>query len=72
LKNKEALEYLDKFYYPLDQGIIVCEQKGNLMAKAILEERCGKITDAFLSYSRIVKNVIQSNSIHRGQKKKSE
>jgi|JI10StandDraft_1071094.scaffolds.fasta_scaffold514619_1 hypothetical protein len=34
-KDKKMLEYLDKFYYPLDSAIIVCEQKGNLLAKAI-------------------------------------
>ena len=43
-------------------GILVCEQKGNLLAKAILEERCGKISEAFMSYERLVKNIIQSNS----------
>lgn len=35
LKDKQMLEYLNQFYYPLDPAIIVCEQKGNLLAKAI-------------------------------------
>ena len=53
--------YLNTYYYPLDTGILVCEQKGNLLAKALLQERCGKISEAFISYERLVKNLIQSN-----------
>jgi hypothetical protein len=72
LRTKPMLSYLDRFYYPLDQAIIVCEQKGNLLAKAILEERCGRIGDAFVSYERIVKNIIQSNSPQAGHPVRSE
>lgn len=61
LPDDQMLQYLNTYYYPLDPAIAVCEQKGNLLAKAILEERCGRIKEAFISYERIVKNIIQSN-----------
>lgn len=44
LPDKEMIKYLNQYFYPLDPAITVCEQKGNLLAKAILEERCGRIT----------------------------
>ena len=64
------LQYLNKFYYPLDKAIIVCEQKNNLLAKAIFEERSGLITEAFISYERLVKNLIMNKSVSERQIRK--
>ena len=58
LPESEMRYYLDNFYYPLDPAIHVCEQKGNILAKAILEERAGYIDGAFKSYERLIRNVI--------------
>jgi hypothetical protein len=43
-------EYLDRFYYPLDPAIRVADQKGNYLAKAILQTRSGMIQEAFSSF----------------------
>ena len=60
LPEEEMISYLNTFYYPLDPAIHVCEQKGNLLAKAILEERAGYIDGSFRSYERLIRNAIYS------------
>ena len=54
-------EYLDRFYYPLDQAIRVADQKGNYLAKAILQTRSGMIQEAFSSYEKLIKNTLTLN-----------
>lgn len=53
--------YLDHFYYPLDLAIKVADQKGNYLAKAILQTRSGMIEEAFSSFERLIKNTLLVN-----------
>jgi len=50
LPEMEMRSYLDRFYYPLDPAIKVADQRGNYLAKAILQTRSGLIEQAFASY----------------------
>jgi len=50
--------YLDKFYYPLDHAIRVADQRGNYLAKAILQARSGLIELAFASYEKLIRGTL--------------
>lgn len=50
--------YLQHYYYPLDPAINVAHQKGNYLAKAILQTRSGLIEDAFSSYEKLIKDTL--------------
>lgn len=61
LPEKDMRYYLDHFYYPLDLAIKVADQKGNFLAKAILQARAGMIEEAFSSYEKLIKNTLMVN-----------
>lgn len=61
MPEKEMRYYLDHFLYPLDLAIKVADQKGNFLAKAILQTRIGMIQEAFSSYEKLIKNTLMAN-----------